>query len=50
MTAIRNHLTESASVTRRSETWPVYNVGAQCAVTAVTIVALIVAIVLIVVL
>lgn len=47
MTTGRPTVTRAGSVTRRSESWPVYNVRAQCAATAATIVAILIAIVLI---
>ena len=50
MTTSRPTVTRAGSVTRRSESWPVYNVRGQCAATALTIVALTTAIVLIILL
>lgn len=46
----RQSVTRAGNVTRRSESWPVYNVRNQCLMILTTIVAIIVAIALIVVL
>ncbi|MEZ5212271.1 MULTISPECIES: hypothetical protein [unclassified Gordonia (in: high G+C Gram-positive bacteria)] len=46
----RQSVTRSGSVTRRSESWPVYNVGGQCLAIAATIALIIVAIALIILL
>ena len=43
----RATVTRAAHITRRYESWPVYNVRAQCVGIAASIVAIIVAIVLV---
>lgn len=46
----RPTVTSAPDVTRRAESWPIYNVRSQCLVTGASIIAIVVAIMLIVIL